>query len=137
MAEIWCGVQSIVRAAKSRGLGAQGFDIKRVVDVTDDAKSEMSEDILSVAGFVNAVKLVMQLKSGGLLWMAPVCSSSVFPNSSNTLRTKDNPTGNLGYRPVLEGNQMALTAALLAEVAVQRGVHCCIASSSGLSRCCM
>ena len=42
-------------------------------------------------GFTNAVKLVMRLRPGGLLWMAVVCSSFVFTSSSNTHRTLDNP----------------------------------------------
>jgi hypothetical protein len=42
-------------------------------------------------GFTNAVKLVMRLRPGGLLWMATVCSSFVFANSSNTHRNMNNP----------------------------------------------
>lgn len=100
-------------------------------------------------GFTNAVKLVMRLRPGGLLWMATVCSSFVFANSSNTHRNLNNPEarhcnsmnimqrcqqprttiqlyldgqGDETYEPVAQGNLMAKIAAWLMVLATSRGV---------------
>jgi hypothetical protein len=126
--ELWCGVMSIVTAARSVGLPAEGFDINRIPGVTDDAMSEKSENIISLKGFLNAVKLVLRLAPQGLLWMAPVCSSWIFLNSSNTHRRKSNVEGDVNYRPVQEGNAMATVAALLMKLAWVRDLAAVMAN---------
>jgi hypothetical protein len=69
---------------------------------------------------------VLRLRKGGLLWMAPVCSSFVFANSANTKRTSENVIGDETYEPVLLGNLMARAAAFLMAVAAARGVEAAI-----------
>ena len=64
-----------------------------------------------------AVALLLRVRPGGLLWMAPVCSSWTFTNSSNTGRKLANVVGNLGYPPVQAGSAMATVAALFMELA--------------------
>ena len=59
-------------------LQALPFDKDRVPGETED-----TEDITSRVGFLRALGYDMRLKIGGLLHMAPVCSSFVFANSSN------------------------------------------------------
>ena len=124
--ELWCGVMSIVAAAHAGDLTAQGFDIARVPGLTDDPNSTCSEDILSQHGFENAVSLVMRLLVNGLLFMAPVCSSWIFANSSNTHRKAANVNGNLNYKPVADGNRMADVAAFLVELGWRRRLAVCI-----------
>ena len=114
--EIFSGVQSVVRAALEKGMRAQGFD--KLLDPMDD--------ITTPGGFRRAVTLVMRLAPGGLLWLAPVCSSWVFMNSSKCKRTAANGyRGDEGYKPVQLGNIMAEATAFLILLAYRR---CCTAA---------
>jgi hypothetical protein len=106
--ELWSGVGSIVQAARSKHLSATPFDKYR-----NPHKSDTSEDILTPSGFRAALLLVLALKEGGLLWLAPVCSSWVWLNSSRTRRSVANPDGDESYPPVVEGNLHAKVAAFL------------------------
>ena len=53
--------------------------------------------------------------------MAPVCSSFVFANTSNTKRCAQNFMGDTSYEPVASGNLMADIAGFLMRVAKERG----------------
>ena len=75
------------------------FDKFRVPGVSDVAGA-LSEDLLSSCGFKSAVRCVLSMREGALLWMGPVCSSFVFMNSSRCKRTLDNPLGDVDYKPV-------------------------------------
>ena len=119
--ELWSGVHSLGLACRARGLRAQPFDKKR-----SDGVTGVSEDILTRDGFLNALRLVMRLIIGGLLWEAPVCASMGFPNSSNCKRTADNPFGATAYVPVQEGNKMANISCFFFVMAAARGVHAAI-----------
>ena len=103
--ELWSGVHSLGPPSWARGLQAQPFDKQR-----GDGVAGVSEDILTQDGFTNALRLVMRLVIGGLLWEAPVCASMGFPNSSNCKRSHQNPLGATSYGPVREGNRMAEVA---------------------------
>ena len=90
------------------------------------------EDITTPAGFKHAVNLVLQLVVGGLLWMAPVCSSFTFMNSSNCMRGPSNDHyGDTNYPSVIEGNLMARIAAFLFVLAWARGVDVAIENPPG------
>ena len=89
--------------------------------MTDDETSEKSEGIISLHGFENAVALLLRTRPG-VLWMALVCSSWTFANSSNTGRKLAYVVGNLGYPPAQAGNAMATVAALFMELAWERGL---------------
>lgn len=115
--ELWAGVATISRAASQEGMEAVAMDIARIPGETDQ-KGPRTENILLKDGFMNALFSVLCLRPGGLLWMAPVCSSFVFMNSSNCKRTKQNPAGNIGYGLVRDGNRMALIAAFLYALAM-------------------
>ena len=92
------------------------------------------EDITTLAGFKHAVNLVLQLAVGGLLWMAPVCSSFTFMNSSNCMRGPSNDYyGDTNYPPVIEGNLMARIAAFLFALAWARGVDVAVENPPGNS----
>lgn len=119
--ELWAGVGAVAAAASARGLEARTFDICHGPD----------EDITTSSGFVKAVRLVLQLKKNGLLAMAPVCSSFVFPPSSVTRRNKDNFAGNPLVQCVRDGNLMANIAVLLLSVAVARGATAFIENPAG------
>lgn len=132
--ELWSGVGSIVSAAKAAGLAAAPFDKHRDHGVTDTADPSTTEDILLEAGFLRALGLVLRLRLGGLLWMAPVCSSWIFLNLAQTKRTRlHGPkfSGDERYVPVQQGNQMAEIAAFLFLIAALRGVHAVIENPAG------
>ena len=87
VAEFFCGVGSIWLAGKTAGYNAVGFDKFRVPGVTDSVTDPSAcEDILSPAGFLNAVRLVLRLKVRGLLWLAPMCNSFCYLALSRTQR---------------------------------------------------
>lgn len=114
--EVWSGVASVQRAAAARGLRAAAFDVKQGAD----------QDLTTEQGFHNVLQLVLQLRPGpsiaqctqtsglctkhpptqpsnaisgpgGLLMMAPVCSSFTFPNIVNTKRSRADFSGDPGY----------------------------------------
>ena len=120
--ELWSGVGAVVAAAGNLGFETRAFDLHRVPGVTNRAGAE-NEDITKKSGFGIALKHVLSLRPGGLLWMAPLCSSFVFPNNSNTKRTKANFAGDESYKPVAEGNLMAMICVFFAQLALARCVH--------------
>ena len=77
--ELWSGVGAVVSAARSIKLQAQGFDKHRIAGETEE-----SEDLCTLAGVSNAIKLLMSVVDGGLLMLAPGCSSWTFLNISRT-----------------------------------------------------
>ena len=111
--EVWSGCASIVQAARRQGLRAEPFDLV----------NGPAQNILTAEGFAAAVRLAMRIRPGGLLAMGPVCSSFVFANVSNTKRKRDQLEGDVSYRPVRDGNEMALMAAFLFQVAMSRDVR--------------
>ena len=119
--ELWCGVGSITAAAAAAGYVVHKFDKFRVPGVSDVA-GPLSEDLLSSLGLQSAVRCVLSMREGALLWMGPVCSSFVFMNSSKCKRTLENPMGDVDYKPVAEGNLHASVAAFLYALACLRGI---------------
>ena len=119
--ELWCGVGSIAAAAAAAGYVVCKFDKFRVPGVSDVAGA-LSEDLLSSCGFKSAVRCVLSMREGALLWMGPVCSSFVFMNSSRCKRTLDNPLGDVDYKPVAEGNLHASVAAFVYALACLRSI---------------
>ncbi len=68
-------------------------------------------------GFLSAVVGVLSVVEGGLVWLAPVCASFVWMNSSNTKRRKGHEEGDESYTPVHEGNLQAQVAGFLMALA--------------------
>lgn len=62
--EVFAGVEHIVRAARSKGFRAIGFDILREEGVTNIRENVDSEDITSEAGFKNALTIVLGAQGG-------------------------------------------------------------------------
>ena len=111
--EFWSGVASIHRAAQARGL------ISACADTSSGGL-----DLLSPHGFGKVAELVLRLKEGGLLWMAPVCSSFAWLRLSQTKRSADNAfMGDLNNASVREGNLGAETAAFLFVLAWARSAR--------------
>ena len=127
--ELWSGVASVHGAAVGIGAASVAFDRDRIVGVTDNKASATTEDITCYNGFKHALGLVMRLRPGGLLWMAPVCSSFLFMNLVNTKRSRSTVPAYMGatsYQPVCDGNLMAKVACVLFIVAWARAVEAAI-----------
>lgn len=88
--EVFSGVGSVQQAAASQGMAAACFD--RIHGA--------GQDLLTVNGFKNALQLCMRLRTGGLLVLAPVCSSFTFANTANTKRRRANYSGDAAYPAV-------------------------------------
>jgi len=73
--EIFAGVGSVAAAASELNLRGS---------------TETTEDVTTQQGFRTAVGLVMRLVPAALLWLAPVCSSWGFMNSSRCKRSASN-----------------------------------------------
>jgi hypothetical protein len=114
--EVWSGVGSVVTAATSQGLAAAGFDRIHGPD----------QDLTTDAGFRKVLASCVRLRPGGLLFMAPVCSSFTFPNISNTKRSKTNYAGDTSYPKV--------GALSLAPV---HGIHVAVLPHAVLCSCCV
>lgn len=112
--EMWAGCKAVARAVAAKG------EVAETVEIIDDADQQ---DLTTQGGFHYAVKLVMRVKLGGLLGMAPVCSSWVFANMSNTKRTKENPCGDRSYPQVVSGNLQAKVATFCLLLAHARGLY--------------
>ena len=78
------GVQSITKGCKS--LGYTGAAMDKLIGGNQ-------HDLLSWAGFMHAVCLVLALRKGGLLWMGPPCGNFIWMSRSSTKRTISNPLG--------------------------------------------
>ena len=158
--ELWSGVGAVVRAARVVGCSAEPFDLHRAPGRTDSANPKFTENIINPDGFVKALELVQRLRPGGLLWMAPVCSSWVFLRMSQTKRRRRNRCGAPRLSPPLrkpqavrrsgwarsdtpryvgdktnaavrEGNLMADVATFFYLTALMRNVHAVIENPPG------
>ena len=123
VAELWSGKGSVKKAAENQGYRAAKMDKYNTPGVTDKPGPDC-EDIISTDGFAFAVRVVLSLCPGGLLVMAPTCASFIWMNISKTGRSRINPTGDLNYPPVREGNMEGAAAAFLFALGTLRGVNC-------------
>ena len=111
--EVFAGTSQIAKAAKAHGLQSQAFDI---------CLNPM-DNLLTKSGFTRLLEVVFALVVGGLCFLAPVCSSFVFCNSSRTKRTKANPDGNQSYKRNKEGSIFLTICLFVEELCSLRGVH--------------
>jgi hypothetical protein len=119
--ELWSGVGSIFKAAVASGHAGEGIDILGPHGV----------DLSTQEGFQYALRRVMSLKPGGLLWMAPVCSSFIWLSRSQTKRKLTNVMGDPGSASACMGNLFAQQCAFFLAVAYARGVHVAIENPGG------
>jgi len=101
--EGFCGTAAVTRSALARGWKAKCFDIRYALD----------HDILSALGFRRYVLSARSTKRGGTSWYAPVCSSWGFLCRKQSMRTKENPLGNLSVPWVLQGNNQLIRVTLV------------------------
>ena len=117
--EVFAGVGSVAAAAAELGLRSATYDKHRV-----PGNTETTEDLSTEAGLRTAIALVMRLAPSALLWLAPVCRSWGFMNSSRCKRKAANGfEGDTTYPPVIEGNALVAATVFLMLLAAARGVR--------------
>lgn len=117
--EVFAGVGSVAAAAAELGLRSATYDKHRIPGST-----ETTEDLSTEAGLRTAIGLVMRLAPCALLWLAPVCSSWGFMNSSRCKRKASNRyEGDTTYPQLLEGNALVAATVFLMLLAAARGVR--------------
>ena len=77
-------MQSITKGCEN--LGYTGAAMDKLI-------GGMSHDLLSWAGFMHAVCLILSVRRGGLLWMGPPCGNFIWMSRAATKRTISNPLG--------------------------------------------
>jgi hypothetical protein len=123
--EFWAGVGSVAGSAAERGLVTHAIE-------KDAAPHDAEFDLLSAIGFLHAVALVLRLKIGGLLFLAPVCSSFCWLSLSQTKRSPENDfRGDQTNENVREGNRGAEVATFLFVLAWARSAEACLENPPG------
>ena len=110
--ELFAGKMSVTRAEWAEHRRAVPFEIKL------DAGNM---DILSSAGYANALFQICNLKPGSGCLSAPVCSSWVFMSRGSTLRTRGRPLGRDNSECVEQGNTMTARVLILMVLAAAKG----------------
>lgn len=114
--EFFSGCESITRGMTNHGLVCMPFD--KVIDPMLNLNSD--------AGFAHAIELVMRLRPGSLIWGAPPCSSFVFMSRGTTLRSTENPLGNVEHRSVRHANMVVARLVMLLMLGLLRGCEFCV-----------
>lgn len=111
--ELFSGQGELHKAFARAGYRARGFDVRQHPD----------EDICRLAGLRAAAALVRRLRPGGLLWLAPPCSSWVWISSSWHKRTPQQPWGRSGIPEIRDANSTAVAVGALMRLGASRGAQ--------------
>jgi hypothetical protein len=82
-----------------------------------------SEDLCTMLGFENALRLVLRLRPHGSLWAAPVCSTWGFIGRSGTGRSASNAMGDNSVPRTRYANRMVVLTTMLMLLAYIRNAH--------------
>ena len=111
--EIFCGAGALHRACLAAGLPSRGIDFL----------AGSGEDLLTLPGFLLAVRLILSVRDRGLVWFAPPCSLWTFLSSSVHGRKASNFwEGDLENPDVVQSNNLAHIVAGLIRLAAARGL---------------
>ena len=111
--EYFAGCRSITRAMAALGYRAMPFELNL------SRRMNMETDI----GFALALMMLLRLKSTGLLWLAPVCSSWIWMNLGTSKRNKIAIFGDQTHNYVRAANLQVARVCLLLEWACAMGQH--------------
>ena len=109
--ELFAGEGQLSQAMTAAGLSSARYEIK------DSA----ANNILSTAGFFRAVRLILRLRHGGLVWSGTPCSSWTFMNRGTSRRSAARPLGDEGQPTVTMANVIVARVTLLLMLAIARG----------------
>ena len=116
---------AVAGSAAERGLVTHAIE-------KDAAPHDAEFDLLSAIGFLHAVALVLRLKIGWLLWLAPVGSSVCWLSLSQTKRSPENDfRGDQTNDNVREGNRGAEVATFLCVLAWAHSAEACLENPPG------
>ncbi len=104
-AELFAG-----KGAVHRALAALGFRGRRM-----DLSYDPGHDLLTPVGFLLAVQIALDLKPGGLMWLAPPCTTWVWMSRATTGRHIQ-VVGDVTSPPVVRSNALTERLALLLEI---------------------
>lgn len=110
--DAFCGEAALSTYYREQGLRAGRFDL-------NDGESG---DILSTIGFLNILRLVLQIKPGGLLFGGPPCGSWVWINRATSKRSLFRIMGDASRQYVRDANSITCRWVLLGMIALARGV---------------
>lgn len=106
------GRGEVSTAAGEAGLNHNYFDIESMGD---------AGNILEWVGFINILRMVLQLRPKGLLMGGPPCGSWIWVNRSTSRRSRTRIFGSSARSYVKEANAITCRWILLAMVAICRG----------------
>jgi len=115
--ECFCGVQSIIRGAEYLMGKGLGIDI-----LSPNAEPQPHRNIGTLRGFLLALRTLVRVKVGGLLWLAPPCSSWVWISRGTNKRSVHNPLGDEGQSSVRFNNRLVSRLVVLLKLARYLGV---------------
>ena len=90
--------------------------------LTFDLESKPSQDMMSVAGYLQAIQRTLRVCTKGLLWLGTPCRSFVWVSRSRHKRSRANPFGDSKHRFVECGNSLTARSVILCLIALVRGV---------------
>jgi hypothetical protein len=102
--ELYSGVEYVADAWDQAGLTASVFDVIR---------HPVFEDINSPEGMLTALRLIRNIREGGVAHLATVCSTWVYLCRATTGRSVTNPLGDRGEPLVENANTMVARTSLL------------------------
>ena len=100
-----------------------GFATKKMHMAAYDVGLSPAHDITTPAGFCIAVELVLRVKEGGMIHLAPPCSTFVWVNRGTSGRSRERPEGRTQIKGVALANLIAVRCVLLVLLAMARKVH--------------
>ena len=112
--ELFCGKAELSKACREKGFETRSLD----------RENSPQEDLGNMTGLQGTIQLIMSMKIGALLWLAPPCKNWVFLSTPQHKRNRSNFfLGACPDRATKEANSLVYTVAALIRLAVSRGVH--------------
>jgi hypothetical protein len=109
--EFFAGDQAVTKGLRLRGFVGDPIDVRLNAD----------HDLLTPCGFLVAIVLICSVCKGGLVWLAPPCSTWVWMSRSSTGRHLD-PLGNRDNPNVERQNMLVSRLCYLISLCWHRGV---------------
>ena len=124
--EVFAGQGNMTKAFLALGMAAEQFE----------TLEGPGQDLTTLNGLCAVIIMVLRVKEGGLVWLAPPCNLFSWMSSSVHKRSKLNPRGNLSLPTVRRSNKIARIAAGLVRLAHALKVRVAVENprNSGLFR---
>ena len=110
--EFFCGTAGLTAALLSQGLRVAWYDM---------LLEPIGMNLLTVAGFAAALRLVLRVVPGGFVWWGTPCQTFIWLARGHTKRTWKNPEGDVTRRDVRGANEIVRRQVLLTRILVARG----------------